>query len=376
MSGDRDNFSSKTKKVLAERSAWRCGFPGCTASTIGPSEADEAKSITLGEAAHITAAAPKGPRYDDRLSEDERSDGANGIWMCRPHAKLVDADEDMYSAETLRLWKAGAEGLAAQELKSGGRAAAVTPSTLVMLGFNHVIHAHWIRGGGGEWHFDCLGFVRGTEQSLIDEVEHYGNIREVDRFVVVESQGDGRMLSSLPQWERHSGVHRLILPVASRAPRTDPSLLGADIALGGDGDLSIKDGDFALVSGIDNAIQKLSTIMGTMLGEWVMKVGLGSLCALYFHKYGGDLPLLGRLFRLEFARLATIPFAPSTPEPSLNFVWRVDEVRVVSLELKGRRLSVTVTLEWTSGARWTGKIPIYIHEPDRLKKLPEWIVVD
>ena len=109
MSGDRDNFAPRTKRILAERSAWRCGFPGCTASTIGPSEADEAKSITLGEAAHITAAAPKGPRYDGRLSEGERSEGANGIWMCRPHAKLVDADEDMYSAETLRLWKKRAD---------------------------------------------------------------------------------------------------------------------------------------------------------------------------------------------------------------------------------------------------------------------------
>lgn len=63
----------------------------------------------LGVAAHITAASPGGPRYDPKLSSEERSGHGNGIWLCQNCAKLVDNDPALFSVDVLKTWKNSAE---------------------------------------------------------------------------------------------------------------------------------------------------------------------------------------------------------------------------------------------------------------------------
>lgn len=63
----------------------------------------------LGEASHICAAAPGGPRYDPGMSEAERRSAKNGIWMCRLHGRSVDSDDPKFTVELLRDWKKQAE---------------------------------------------------------------------------------------------------------------------------------------------------------------------------------------------------------------------------------------------------------------------------
>jgi hypothetical protein len=67
--------------------------------------------VNLGVAAHITAASPGGPRYNESLTATERAAAANGIWLCQTCGKLVDADVPGYSVELLRRWKAETEEL-------------------------------------------------------------------------------------------------------------------------------------------------------------------------------------------------------------------------------------------------------------------------
>lgn len=111
----RDDFSAETKRILALRAGGRCSNPGCGALTSGP-KADPAKALNLGVAAHITAAAPGGCRYDERLKRDERSHADNGIWLCQNCAKLVDNDERRFTVSTLRDWKHEAEARAVMEI--------------------------------------------------------------------------------------------------------------------------------------------------------------------------------------------------------------------------------------------------------------------
>lgn len=59
----------------------------------------------VGVAAHITAAAEHGPRYDRDLSPSERSSESNGIWMCQTHGKQVDDNASRHTVEELRRWK-------------------------------------------------------------------------------------------------------------------------------------------------------------------------------------------------------------------------------------------------------------------------------
>jgi hypothetical protein len=65
--------------------------------------------VNLGEAAHITAAQPNGPRYDPSLKPEQRRDAENGIWLCAIHASLVDRDEARFPVGLLQTWKGDAE---------------------------------------------------------------------------------------------------------------------------------------------------------------------------------------------------------------------------------------------------------------------------
>jgi len=113
-------FTAETKRQLAQRAGYRCSHPECRRPTSGPQMGGDGV-VSIGEAAHITAAAP-GPgaaRYDATLSSEERRGFNNGIWMCGVHAKLIDNDEKQYTVALLRNWKAKAEDAAFQEITTG-----------------------------------------------------------------------------------------------------------------------------------------------------------------------------------------------------------------------------------------------------------------
>lgn len=118
MAGNRDDFSSAVKLALAGRVGWRCSFPDCPVMTAGPAKESDEKAIRNGIAAHITAAAPGGPRYDPNLTLEQRSDISNGIWMCPTHGNLIDKEHNAYKAEDIRAWKAAAESRATREMES------------------------------------------------------------------------------------------------------------------------------------------------------------------------------------------------------------------------------------------------------------------
>lgn len=103
----RDGFTLSTKRILAEAAGQRCSNPECGRSTTGPSDDGSGESTQLGKAAHITAAAEGGPRYDRDLSPEQRSSPENGIWLCAECADRVDKPENefQYPVELLRSWK-------------------------------------------------------------------------------------------------------------------------------------------------------------------------------------------------------------------------------------------------------------------------------
>ena len=115
MTGNRDNFTEATKNKLGKQVNWHCSRPGCVGPTVSATT-DGNGVITLGRAAHITAAAPGGPRYDARLSPEERRSVNNGIWLCGDCANLIDADGAPFPEQTIRDWKRNAQKRAWAEL--------------------------------------------------------------------------------------------------------------------------------------------------------------------------------------------------------------------------------------------------------------------
>ncbi len=113
----RDEFAPKTKETLAKRVGMLCSNPECQKPTSGPCN-DPVKALNIGVAAHVTGAAPKGPRYDASLSVELRCSIENGIWLCQCCAKLVDSDQDQFTKEVLCRWKDAAEKAARQSVET------------------------------------------------------------------------------------------------------------------------------------------------------------------------------------------------------------------------------------------------------------------
>ena len=110
------DFSQKTKELMAKKVGYHCSNPFCRKLTIG-ANADGSGTINIGEAAHITAAEPGGPRYDPSLTVEERKSESNGIWMCRNHAAMIDRDEPFFTVDLIRRWKVEAEKEANERLR-------------------------------------------------------------------------------------------------------------------------------------------------------------------------------------------------------------------------------------------------------------------
>jgi len=113
----RGEFPNDIKQLLAQRVAMRCSNPNCRQQTSGPCE-DPNESLNIGVAAHITAAAEGGPRYDPAMTSEERASQENGIWLCQNCAKLVDNDVKRYTTEVIHEWKRLSESAALLAIES------------------------------------------------------------------------------------------------------------------------------------------------------------------------------------------------------------------------------------------------------------------
>lgn len=116
----RDDFSAATKRLLAERAAYTCSNPECRRSQIGPADADNNKSVNLGKAAHICAAASGGPRYDENQTPAQRSSIENGIYLCGACADLIDKNNGAgHPTDIVRGWKEDHEQWVRDRLNKG-----------------------------------------------------------------------------------------------------------------------------------------------------------------------------------------------------------------------------------------------------------------
>lgn len=126
------NFTQKTKRLLAHRVGHVCSNPECQAPTSGPGH-EPTKSVTAGDAAHITAASPGGPRHDSSLTPEQRRGYDNGIWLCVTHARIIDQDDSCHTVDLLRRWKSQAENRAMKGL--GRPQVSKTPTAADVLRF-------------------------------------------------------------------------------------------------------------------------------------------------------------------------------------------------------------------------------------------------
>lgn len=102
-SGMRDDFKQAEVTKLARQSGYICSNPLCRRATVGPD--GDGGIASIGVAAHITAAAAGGPRFDATMTPEHRSSIENGIWLCQSCSRLIDADIPSHPADTIIEWK-------------------------------------------------------------------------------------------------------------------------------------------------------------------------------------------------------------------------------------------------------------------------------
>lgn len=104
----RINFREPVRRLLKDEAGGLCCFGSCLRVTNGTTtnEQGKAKSAGIGVAAHVYAAAERGPRPPGDLTEEQIRSPENGLWMCASCGELVDDFQALYPAEDLLRMKA------------------------------------------------------------------------------------------------------------------------------------------------------------------------------------------------------------------------------------------------------------------------------
>lgn len=365
MRSNRDEFPPKVRQAVALRAQYHCSFPGCSRVTVGPSDESPMGVARVGVAAHIHAASPGGKRYLQNMTAEQRTSIDNAIWMCVEHSVLIDQDEVTYPAEKLREWKRQHEARAVAELRgtSPQQTEMSDAQDLIALGPELVVTGDLAGASGSVWQLRLEHFVSGDLQSLIRFGEAFEDLKPVDRYVLVNSLGDGRVLARPPTWRRSDEGHLLVqVEVMERFPRKRAQELGTDLAIGSDRGGLFQGGRFTTVSGVQALPQKIRLCLWNQRGESPFHSDFGSRLGEYYHLFG-QTPWLERLIKLEMIRLASIPYRQSSPPQEYTPFQCVD--RVISVELLADEptkqwMPSRVQLDVVGLGRWTDDIPLFI----------------
>lgn len=327
---NRDDFATKTRTALALRAGYRCSFSKCGIATAGPSDEASDKHVSIGVAAHITAAAPGGQRYDSEMTQEQRASIENGIWLCQTHSRLIDVNPASYPTSLLHQMKAEHEN--ALKLEMEIMKSAPQRADFIAIGPNIVFIGELVAVEEKTWTFLLDHFVIGDLWQLIEYIDKFCDLDAYDKFVLVNDLGDGRELSCPPAWSKSEKGTLVKVSVMGSFPRIDANRLPMDLALSDEHDLFILNGQLARVSGVDSLPQKIKTCLSTIRGEIFYAPTYGTRIREYSTEFLGS-PWLPKLIKLETIRMASIPYseqlginAPSTPLKAVRKVISVDQI--------------------------------------------------
>lgn len=104
----RRSYTNADRALLWSRSGGFCCFPECEMNCV-QAALDDDPSLIIGQIAHIEAKSDGGPRSNPALLDASRDSYENLILLCPTHHRLVDGQENTYTAEMLRSWKTDQE---------------------------------------------------------------------------------------------------------------------------------------------------------------------------------------------------------------------------------------------------------------------------
>jgi hypothetical protein len=373
---NRDEFSKRTRNLVALRANQHCSFRGCAQPTSGPSaESSEAVNRT-GRAAHIHGAAsgPGSRRYLASMTREQRIDISNAIWLCAYHADLIDNDEATYTADELRAMKREHEANCAERQRNAARRGESIPD-LIAIGPDVVVVGEFLGADHSEWSFLLQNFVEGDVHALLAFIGRFERTAAIDRYVLVNFLGDGRVLKSAPSMTKEqNGGYVVRCPVLPSADRIRAADLPTDFALSEKHDLTLKGGTIATVSGVEALPQRVKTCLSHQKGESPFHRDFGTRFAEYYRVLSGS-KWFEHFLKLEVIRQAAIPY----PDPlnhrqytPLQCVERVFGIEILADAPTNNWLPIRVDLDVKGIGQWQRELSVCVpKEPVRRSSIDE-----
>lgn len=356
MNDSRDEFPAKIKKALAERAGQRCSF--CKTPTVGPSDESPTAVMSIGVAAHITAAAPgRGARrYDISLTSEERSSVDNGIWLCQSCSVIIDRDEVRFPAEALRAIKR--EHTEFARLGECG----FGDVDIIAIGPHLTAVGQVVSAGPDGMQVRLAFFLEGSAQDLLSFIHEFDCKPTLERHVIVAEMGTGGLLAEPPTIEREGNAYVMRFRWQLPAPRLDVSkpLTGISAETG------------RPLSGIDYLIQTFERVLSLARGTWFTNVSGGSYVSELYWRFK-ESSWFTQLIKTELVRLASIPSPKSLGGSDKGYapllcVNRVYSAQVPNFDLDDRqRLRIQVDFDLEGLGHWAGDLLVYIYNPEDLE---------
>ncbi|NNM69989.1 MAG: hypothetical protein HKM00_08545 [Gallionella sp.] len=364
----RDDFTKPTKNALALRANFKCSFTDCGMPTSGPNDSSPDGVTKIGVAAHIHGASPLGPRYLSSMSSDERKNFKNGIWLCPTHSTLIDQDTTKYTADFLREMKAAHENKIQSEM-SGLKKSNID---LIALGPDMVFSGELIGIKSDAWQVRILHFIVGDLHTLITFAERYEQIDPYDRYILVNSLGDGRQLSGAPEISKSGSDYVVCTKVRNSLPRINAHNLPRDFALNDGHDLFVENGNIAVVSGLDALPQRIKSALSLQRGESPSHRNVGARIIEYFYLFR-DSTWLSNLIKLEVIRNACIPYLDPIQNKEytlLQSINRVNNIEILDTESKPNWVPFHFDLIVEGIGSWKRDISIFMPIGDEFPNYP------
>jgi hypothetical protein len=195
----------------------------------------------------------------------------------------------------------------------------------------------------------------------INEINHYvegfNRLIDTERYVVIESLGDARVILRPPVLSNNGHDILLTLTVKNPPKYINPkntvslALINHDLSIDSNGNI-------AVVRGTKAVIQDISTLLGSIKGESSFFSEFGSVIGDYFKEYKHNLKLLSRLFKLELIRLSFVHFH----ENSYTHIKRIDNVNIQDITPVNQRLNIEISVVLENDEQIIETISVFVSE--------------
>jgi hypothetical protein len=294
------------------------------------------------------------------MTSEERSSIANGIWLCPTHGTLIDRDTAVYTADVIRQMKSEHEQRVNAEMS--GATKSESDTDLVAIGIELVFSGELIGVNGDEWQLRIYHFIIGDIFTLISFSERFDKIDPYERYILVNSLGDGRQLSGAPAFSKLASGMVVTSRVHKSFPRINAHNLPRDFALNDVHDISMSNGSIAMVSGLDALPQRIKSCLSLQRGESPFHPTVGARINEYFNLFH-DSTWLARLIKLEVIRHACVPYKDQAgigEYTLLMSVSRVHDVEMLSSDSATDWLPFRFFLTVEGVGKWQRDISIFI----------------